>query len=163
MHLIHVIFGTGKDLNSLQMVCRAIISFLITLALIRIAGIRTFGKRSAFDNVIVIMLGSIFSRVVVGASPFVPTTLACLAFVLVHSLLGWLSVRSDLIGWLVKGEKTSLYKNGKVNDKSMHRAMVSKKDLEESIRLSINSDDLREVEEILLERTGDISVIRKNA
>lgn len=156
-----MLFGTGKDLNSLQMVCRAIISFLITLALIRIAGIRTFGKRSAFDNVIVIMLGSIFSRVVVGASPFVPTTLACLAFVLVHSLLGWLSVRSDLIGWLVKGEKASLYKNGKNNDRNMRRAMVSEKDLEESVRLSINSDDLRDVKEILLERTGDISVIKK--
>jgi len=161
MQLIHMLFGTGKDLNSLQMVCRAIISFLITLALIRIAGIRTFGKRSAFDNVIVIMLGSIFSRVVVGASPFVPTTLACLAFVLVHSLLGWLSVRSDLIGWLVKGEKASLYKNGKNNDRNMRRAMVSEKDLEESVRLSINSDDLRDVKEILLERTGDISVIKK--
>ena len=156
-----MLFGTGKDLNSLQMVCRAIISFLITLALIRIAGIRTFGKRSAFDNVIVIMLGSIFSRVVVGASPFVPTTLACLAFVLVHSLLGWLSVRSDLIGWLVNGEKASLYKNGKNNDRNMRRAMVSEKDLEESVRLSINSDDLRDVKEILLERTGDISVIKK--
>jgi uncharacterized membrane protein YcaP (DUF421 family) len=161
MHLIHVLFGTGKDLNSLQMVCRAIISFLITLLLIRIAGIRTFGKRSAFDNVIVIMLGSIFSRVVVGASPFVPTTLACLAFVLVHWLLGWLSVRSDLVGRLVKGEKASLYKNGRTNDRNMRRAMVSEKDLAESVRLRINSDNLQEVEEILIERTGDISVIRK--
>jgi uncharacterized membrane protein YcaP (DUF421 family) len=161
MHLIHMLFGTGKDLNSLQMVCRAIISFLITLLLIRIAGIRTFGKRSAFDNVIVIMLGSIFSRVVVGASPFLPTTLACLAFVLVHWLLGWLSVRSDLIGRLVKGEKASLYKNGRINDRNMRRAMVSEKDLEESVRLRINSDNLQEVEEILLERTGDISVVKK--
>jgi uncharacterized membrane protein YcaP (DUF421 family) len=161
MHLIHMLFGTGKDLNSLQMVCRAIISFLITLLLIRIAGIRTFGKRSAFDNVIVIMLGSIFSRVVVGASPFVPTTLACLAFVLVHWLLGWLSVRSDLVGRLVKGEKASLYKNGRINDRNMRRAMVSEKDLEESVRLRINSDSLQEVEEILIERTGDISVIKK--
>jgi uncharacterized membrane protein YcaP (DUF421 family) len=161
MHLIHTLFGTGKDLNSLQMVCRAIISFLITLVLIRIAGIRTFGKRSAFDNVIVIMLGSIFSRVVVGASPFVPTTLACLAFVLVHWLLGWLSVRSELIGWLVKGEKASLYKSGKINEKNMRRAMVSEKDLEESVRLRINSDDFQEVKEILIERNGDISVVRK--
>ena len=162
MHLIHMLFGTGKDLNSLQMICRAIVSFLITLILIRIAGIRTFGKRSAFDNVIVIMLGSIFSRVVVGASPFVPTTLACLAFVLVHSLLGWLSVRSDLIGRLVKGEKASLYKNGKINGKNMRRAMVSEKDLEESVRLRINSDDLQKVQEILIERNGDISVVRKS-
>jgi len=161
MEWIHMLFGTGKDLSSLQMVCRAVLAFLLTLALIRIAGIRTFGKRSAFDNVIVIMLGSIFSRVVVGASPFLPTTLACLAFVLVHSGLGWVSVRSDLIGRLVKGEREILFAEGKMNERNMRRVMVSKKDLLESVRLRLNSDNLDEVREIVLERSGEISVIRK--
>ncbi len=161
MEWIHTIFGTGKDLNSLQMVCRAVLAFLLTLVLIRIAGIRTFGKRSAFDNVIVIMLGSIFSRVVVGASPFLPTTLACLAFVLVHSGLGWVSVRSDRIGRLVKGEREVLFAEGKMNEQKMRRVMVSKKDLLESVRMRLNSDDLGEVREIALERSGEISVIRR--
>lgn len=143
------------------MICRAVLAFLITLVLIRIAGIRTFGKRSAFDNVIVIMLGSIFSRVVVGASPFVPTTLACLAFVLVHWLLGYVSVRSDFVGRLVKGEKVTLYADGKPNEANMRKAMVSEKDLKESVRLRLNSDDLSQVERIVIERNGDISVIRK--
>src|ERR1700685_3441978 len=80
MNLLHTLFGEGKDLNTLQMVCRAFVSFFLTLALIRVAGIRTFGKKTPFDNVITIMLGSIFSRVVVGASPFIPPTLACLMF-----------------------------------------------------------------------------------
>jgi uncharacterized membrane protein YcaP (DUF421 family) len=161
MEWIHTLFGTGRDLNSLQMVSRAIVSFLLTLVLIRIAGIRTFGKRSAFDNVIVIMLGSIFSRVVVGASPFIPTTLGCLAFVLVHSGLGWISVRSDVIGRLVKGERKVLYAEGKMNERNMRRVMVSQKDLMESVRLRLNSNDLGEVQEIVLERNGEISVIRK--
>jgi len=161
MELIYNLFGSGKDLTSPQMICRAVLAFLITLALIRIAGIRTFGKRSAFDNVIVIMLGSIFSRVVVGASPFVPTTLACLAFVLVHWLLGYVSVRSDLVGRLVKGEKVTLYADGKPNEANMRKAMVSEKDLKESVRLRLNSDDLSQVERIVIERNGDISVIRK--
>lgn len=161
MQLIHTLFGSGKDLTSLQMVCRSVLAFLITLALIRIAGIRTFGKRSAFDNVIVIMLGSIFSRVVVGASPFVPTTLACLAFVLVHRLFGYVSVRSDFFGRLVKGEKASLYAGDRPNQANMHKAMVSEKDLLESVRLRLNSDDLAQVREIIIERNGDISVIKK--
>ena len=163
MEWIHTLFGTGRDLNSLQMVCRAIVSFLLTLVLIRIAGIRTFGKRSAFDNVIVIMLGSIFSRVVVGASPFVPTSLACFAFVGVHWLLGYIAVRNDFVGRLVKGEKASLYVEGKPNQPNMRKAMVSEKDLEESVRLRLNSEDLAQVQEIIIERSGDISVIRKDA
>jgi uncharacterized membrane protein YcaP (DUF421 family) len=163
MEWMHTLFGTGRDLNSLQMVCRAAVAFLLTLVLIRIAGIRTFGKRSAFDNVIVIviMLGSIFIRVVVGASPFLPTTLSCLAFVLVHSGLGWVSVRSDLIGRWVKGERKVLYKEGKMDEQHMRRVMVSKKDLMESVRLRLNGDVLDQVREIELERNGEIIFVRK--
>jgi uncharacterized membrane protein YcaP (DUF421 family) len=161
MSLIHMLFGEGHDLNSLQMVCRSVLSFILTLVLIRLAGIRTFGKRSAFDNVIIIMLGSIFSRVVVGASPFLPTSLGCLAFVLVHRLLGWLSFRSDWLGRLVKGTKVSLFADGRRNEANMRKAAVSEKDLMESVRLRINSDDLQQVKEVIIERSGDISVIRK--
>ncbi len=161
MQVIHTIFGQGHDLNSLQMVCRSILAFIMTLLLIRIAGIRTFGKHSAFDNVIIIMLGSIFSRVVVGASPFLPTTLACLAFVMVHWLLGWISLRNDTIGAIVKGEKASLYNNGIQNKSNMRRAGVSEKDLLESVRLRINTDSLDQVKEIIIERNGEMSVIKK--
>lgn len=73
MDWIKVFFGEGKDLDALQMSCRSVVTFIIALVLLRLAGIRTFGKRSAFDNVIIIMLGSILSRVPVGASPFVRT------------------------------------------------------------------------------------------
>src|ERR1700760_784210 len=117
MNIIHTLFGEGKDLDSLQMVCRAIVRFFGTLVLIRIAGIRTFGKKTAFDNVVAIMLGSIFSRVVVGASPFIPTTLACLAFVLVHRFLAWLSLHSDWVGGWIKGEPLTLYANGQFNQR----------------------------------------------
>lgn len=161
MAILHTIFGQGKNLDSLQMVCRAIVCFFITLALIRIAGIRTFGKRSAFDNVITIMLGSIFSRVVVGASPFIPTTLACLAFVLVHWALGLVTLYNDRIGRWVKGEKSVLYADGKTDWKNMRQARISDKDLDESIRLKINSDNFDQVKTIIIERSGDVSVIKK--
>jgi uncharacterized membrane protein YcaP (DUF421 family) len=160
MNLLHTLFGEGKDLNTLQMVCRAFVSFFLTLALIRVAGIRTFGKKTPFDNVITIMLGSIFSRVVVGASPFIPTTLACLMFVLVHRFLAWASIYSDLIGHLVKGEASSLYSDGRVNRRNMRDACVSDKDLRESVRQRINEDDFTHVKEIVQERNGEISVIK---
>lgn len=162
MDIIYTLFGEGKDLNSLQMVCRAVVSFFLTLVLIRIAGIRTFGKKTAFDNVIVIMLGSIFSRVVVGASPFIATTLACLAFVLIHRLLAWISLYNDTVGRWVKGEATSLYADGKRNEGNMRAARISEKDLLESIRQQINEDSLEKVKEIIQERNGEVSVVKKD-
>jgi uncharacterized membrane protein YcaP (DUF421 family) len=161
MHLIQRLFGEGKDLDSLQMMCRAVVSFFLTLVLIRIAGIRTFGTRTAFDNVITIMLGSIFSRVVIGASAFIPTTLACLVFVLIHRLLAWLSLYSDTVGRWVKGEASSLYADGQPNKRNMHSARVSDKDMRESIRQRINEDSLDHVKEIIQERNGEISVVKK--
>ena len=160
MEWIKIIFGEGRDLDCLQMSCRAIVAFFETLILIRIAGIRTFGKKSAFDNVIIIMLGSILSRVVVGASPFLPTTVACLAFVLVHWLLAWLSLYNDTIGRWVKGEKSSLFKDGRPNARNMRRSRISEKDLEEGLRLRINDETFEQVKEIFIERNGEISVVK---
>jgi uncharacterized membrane protein YcaP (DUF421 family) len=161
MSWLTTLFGHGHDLNSLQMSCRAIVAFFITLALIRIAGIRTFGKKSAFDNVIIIMLGSILSRVVVGASPFIPTTVACLAFVGVHWLLGWISLYNDTVGRFVKGEKSVLYENGRVNARNMHRARISNKDLLESLRMQLNEESFAKVKEMFIERGGEISVVKQ--
>ena len=161
MEWIKIIFGEGKDLDCLQMSSRAVVAFFETLILLRIAGIRTFGKKSAFDNVIIIMLGSILSRVVVGASPFLPTTVACLAFVLVHWLLAWLSLYNDTIGRWVKGEKSSLFKDGRPNTRNMRRSRISEKDLEEGLRLKINDETFEQVKEIFIERNGEISVVKK--
>jgi uncharacterized membrane protein YcaP (DUF421 family) len=163
MEWIRIVFGEGKDLAWWQMSSRAIVAFFVTLALIRIAGIRTFGKKSAFDNVIIIMLGSILSRVVVGASAFVPTTVACLVFVLVHWLLARISVYNDLVGRYVKGEHISLYIDGRKNEENMKRCRISDKDLMEGLRLRINDESFENVQEIFLERNGEISVVKKKA
>jgi len=161
MEWIKIIFGEGSDLNCLQMSCRAVVTFFVTLVLIRIAGIRTFGKRSAFDNVIMILLGSVLSRAVVGASPYIPTVVGCLAFVLVHWVLAWLSLYNDTIGKWVKGERESLYADGKFNEKNMKRSRLSNKDVEESVRVKINAESFEDVKEIYVERSGELSVIKK--
>lgn len=158
---LETLIGHGRDLNSLQMICRAIISFFITLLFLRIAGVRTFGKRSAFDNVIIIMLGSILSRIVVGASPMIPTILACLVFVVIHSMLGWLGYYNDRIGRMIKGEASLLFSNGMEHEKNMKRTQVSRKDLLEAVRKELHQVDFEQVKEIYLERSGDLSVIKK--
>ncbi len=81
------LFGEGKDLNTLQMACRAFVVFFITLAFIRFTGMRTFGVKSAFDHCIIIMLGAVLSRSITGASAFLPTITAAFVLVLVHKIL----------------------------------------------------------------------------
>lgn len=158
---IDFFFGHGNELDSLQMACRAVLIFCIALAFVRIAGIRTFGKHSAFDNVVIIMLGAVLSRAVVGSSPFIPTCAAGLAFVIIHRILAILSFRSDKFGKLVKGEPSVLFSDGVLEKENMKRTHISEKDLYEGIRLAVNRNDLEGIRKILIERNGKISVIKK--
>ncbi len=108
MEILRDLFGEGKDLNVVQMSMRAIVIFIIALVLIRIAGLKTFGKNAAFDNIIVITLGAVLSRAIAGVSPFVPVVCASLALVLVHRFVSWLCIRSHAFGLLVKGKANTL-------------------------------------------------------
>jgi uncharacterized membrane protein YcaP (DUF421 family) len=82
--------------------------------------------------------------------------------VIIHWGLAKLSYYSDFIGMMVKGEKRSLYKDGTENKKNMSRCAISKKDLEESLRIEINDTDWQKVKEVFMERTGEISIIKKS-
>ena len=159
--IIYTLFGEGKDLDALQMGDRAFVMFFITLILIRVAGMRAFGQKSAFDMIIVIMLGAILSRAVTGDSAFWPTITAGAVLAIVHRLLGWLSMYNETIGQLVKGSKIILFKNNTLLKKNMMRCCVSYKDLQEEVRLILNETTMDNVEEIFMERSGKISIVKK--
>ena len=159
---IEFLFGTGDDLSSLQMGCRALVLYLITVVLLKISGMRTFGGKSTFDNIIAIMLGAVLSRAVVGASPFVPTVLAGLILVLSHRILAWMSMYIKGFGKVIKGEETLLYKNGQIEKENLKRCLLTNGDLMESVRLTANLNSLERVEQITMERSGRISVVIKS-
>ena len=162
MEIIHNLFGEGKNLSSLQMGCRAFVMFFIALSLIRLAGMRTFGIKSAFDNCIIIMLGAVLSRAVTGDSAFVPTVAAAIVLVAVHKILGMLSVNNKTISHIVKGKPVSIYKEGVLNTKNLKKCDLSYGDIMEEVRVKLNTNLLDNVEEIFMERTGKISIIKKS-
>ena len=156
---INELFGNGQNLTALQMGVRAFIMFFIALALIRIGGMRIFGKKTAFDNILVIMLGAVLARGVVGASPFFSTVVAAAVMVVIHKILAWLAMKHIWVGMIVKGYRRSLYKNGEYNLKNMKITSISKDDLMEGVRLEINSDNLDDVKEVYIEKNGQVSVV----
>ncbi|MDB5125273.1 MAG: hypothetical protein JWP94_3402 [Mucilaginibacter sp.] len=157
------IFGQGKDLNALQMSVRGVIIFLIALVLIRISGRRSFGIRTPLDNIIVISLGAILSRAIVGASDFVAVVVACFMIVLLHRFLGWLISRSERFAKLVEGNKILLFSEGQFNRANIKKALLCEEDIMQGIRKSALIDDLTKIDRIYIERTGEISAIKKES
>ncbi len=92
--VIGTLFGdVDTDLNALQMALRAVITFVVTVAVIRLGNKRLFGKGTAFDNVVAIMIGSVMSRAITasGSGTMLATWAAGLALIGMHWLLATLS------------------------------------------------------------------------
>jgi uncharacterized membrane protein YcaP (DUF421 family) len=156
------LFGSGEHLNPLQMGIRGFVMFFIALLLIRIGGMRIFGKKSAFDYIIIIMLGAVLARGVVGASPFISTVVASAVMILIHKVLAMLSMRYIWVGKIVKGIHRPLYENGRMDSRNMKLEAISEDDLLEAVRLQINKNSLANVAKIVIEKSGELSVIEKS-
>ncbi|TDN57746.1 YetF domain-containing protein [Paraburkholderia sp. BL10I2N1] len=162
MDMLVTLFGEGKELNSMQMAARATVVFFGALILIRISGRRSFGHRSPFDYVVAILLGATLSRVIVGASPAIPTFVASLVIVLIHRALAWACVRSRPLESLVAGVEREVYRDGHFDDDQMYAALITRADVFETARQVLSSLDLENVQAAILERNGEVSLIRKS-
>jgi uncharacterized membrane protein YcaP (DUF421 family) len=154
------VFGTGHDLDSLQMAARAVAVFIGALVCIRISGRRSFGQRSPFDYVVAILLGATLSRAIVGASPAVPTLVASLVIVVLHRVLAWGCLLSPMLERVVGGVERELYRDGRFDERQMSAALITRTDLLETARQQLGAGDLSEVRVATLERNGEISLLR---
>lgn len=162
MDTLYSLVGHGQQLTALQMSVRAFSMFFIMLVLIRLAGMRTFAKKSAFDNILVIMLGAILARGVVGASPYWSTVAAATVMVALHRIIALLSVKSKIIEKWVKGTYIKLYQDGHLINKNLQKTGMSENDLHESLRLETKKLSLKEIDTAFMETNGRISFILKD-
>lgn len=163
METINDLLGIETQrLAAYQLLCRVVVLFFYAVFLIRITGIRTLGKRSVFDALVAITIGTLFGNAIFNTDQhFGIFLLAALALLLLHRLIGWLSYRYRRVGWFFKGEKILLYKAGERLDPNCRKENISEEDMEQAIRILLGQRSLDNVDEIYLERSGEISVIKK--
>jgi len=155
------LLGTGENLSMIQMGIRALIMFFIALLLVRFGGMRILGRKSGVDFVIIIMLGAVLARGIVGASPFISTVFAGFVMIVINKVLAQISTRVPYLGNLMKGKPVVLYKNGQIQWHHMDRLGVSRTDLLTSLRLETHSKHLDEIDIAMMEPNGRISFTLK--
>lgn len=153
--------GQKGDVSWWQMSIRGAIVLAFGLLLVRFPGQRIFGKSSAFDIVLAVLVGSNLSRALTGNSPFLATLAATGAIVLIHWAVAHLATRSRAISWLAKGAVVRLVADGRPDRTNMRRHGLTQGDLEEAMRKQ-GIADLTKVEAAFLERNGSISVVKKS-
>lgn len=156
----------GLDAETLsvgQMAARAIITFVVTVVIVRLGDKRLFGKATAFDFIVSIMIGSIMSRAITNSSPLLPTWTAGLVLIALHWLLATLAFHLDWFGPLVKGNAVKLMEDGRIDRDGMQEASVTRNELEQAMRTAGEEPDLTNVQSAYMERDGSISIIPRSS
>ncbi|OHV74394.1 hypothetical protein [Ensifer sp. LCM 4579] len=97
-----------QEITWWQMTVRAVIVFAYGLIAIRFAGRHAFGKSSALDIVLSVIIGSSLSRALTGNAPLVATLAAMTALVAIHAILSRLSINWQGLDILLKVVSVSL-------------------------------------------------------
>src|ERR1041385_6458920 len=150
-----------KDLTFVQVSLRGIVVFLATLIMVRLGHKRPLAQKTPFDAILLVILASVLSRAINGSAAFFATLGGGVVLVLVHRLFAHLAYHSHGFGILVKGRPDTIVRDGECDFEMMRRNHVSTHDLEEDMRLDVHTDDLSKIRLARVERSGDISFIKK--
>jgi uncharacterized membrane protein YcaP (DUF421 family) len=139
---------------------RAVLIYAGGFILIRLGKHRLLGHSTPFDIVLGIVLGSLLSRAINGVASVPVTIAAAAALISFHTFVSWLARRSHAIEEAVRGRPAVIIRDGRIQSDNMRRADLSAGDLEEALRLRAGLSEATSVAQALLERNGEISVIR---
>jgi uncharacterized membrane protein YcaP (DUF421 family) len=158
---INEILGSQDgELSWYQMAVRAAIAYFAVLLMIRFGNKRFLGKLTSHDIILAIILGSIVSRGITGPSPLFATLITATILVVLHGILSYGAIKFDFISNLLKGSKRTLIEDGKMDKDAMKQSRITEDDIMMEARKNgiIEMDDIQYA---YLERSGDISIIRK--
>ena len=154
------LFGTTAQVSALQECARAVLIFAYGLLLIRVAGRRVFGRWSALDIIVSIIVGSNLSRALTGSAPLFGTILATTLLMLLHLVFAHLAARSRFLSRLFEGAPIALSEEGRLSENAQRRHAISEADLNEALRQS-GLEHLGEANRITLEPSGRLTVIKR--
>jgi uncharacterized membrane protein YcaP (DUF421 family) len=151
-----------EQLTSIQVSLRAVLVYLVLIAYVRFAKKRFLSQATAFDVILVIIIGSISSRAISGTAPFFASLAGTLVLILVHWVISFFAKDSERLSYLAKGVDTVLIRDGHVDRKAVRTSHISNDDLYEDLRQQ-GVESPREVKSARLERSGKLSVIKKES
>jgi len=158
------VFGVQNHLLVPQEAARAVLLFFYGLLLLRISGPRMFGRWSALDVVISIMVGSALARAMTGGAPLAGTMMAAAVMVLLHVGLAHWAARNPAVARLIEGKAITLVDHGRIDHQARQRCRISEADLHEALRQNGVDGEahLDNVKVVTLEPSGHLSVVKRD-
>lgn len=138
-------------------VVTAVVIYAAVIAFTRIAGLRSFSKISSFDFAMTVAVGAIIGRVVL-VDVSLLGGIVTLTTLFVLQWLVALGRRRLGLQRIVDNQPVVLYIDGALSEDGMRRCRLTRQDVFERVRLQ-GITRLDDVDAIVMERSGDISVM----
>jgi uncharacterized membrane protein YcaP (DUF421 family) len=160
-----ILLGLGvepRNLTFLQCSIRGVIVIVAGVAMVRLGSKRALAEKTAVDTLTIVIVASVLSRSINGPSPLFASIGAGFVLVLFHRALMSAACRWHTVGNLIKGTSDVIIRDGQPLQKAMNANQVSQHDLEEDLRLNASTEDASTIKIARVERSGDISFIKKD-
>lgn len=141
-------------------VLRASVVYLVILGFVRLSGKRTIGQFTAFDTILLVLIGTAVQNSLIGDDVSLLGGLILAAtLIALNYAVAALTARSRLASRVLEGAPVLLARGGEVYEGVLRREQVSEEDFNEAMRRA-GCRDREEVEFAFLESHGHITVMR---
>lgn len=145
-------------------VLKACIVYFALWAIVRVAGRRTLAEMTAFDFVLLLIIGGTTQRAITGQDYSLTNALILVAtFVTIDVVLSLIELKSPLVRRILNATPTILVENGRLLTRRMRAARVTEDNILDSARRLHGLERMDHIKFAILESTGDISIIPVDA
>ncbi|PQJ78603.1 DUF421 domain-containing protein [Polaribacter porphyrae] len=142
----------------LETIFASFLIFLIIIIYTRIIGLRSFAKFTAYDFAFTIAIGSIISSILTSSTTLVHGAIAIASLLGLTFLFSFLQKKSSAISSLLSNKPLLLMDKDQILYDNLKKGRIEKSQLIAKLR-EANVLNFKQVEAVVLESTGDISVL----
>jgi uncharacterized membrane protein YcaP (DUF421 family) len=138
----------------------ALLYFVLMILLRTIAGRRTMGEMTAFDLLLLLIVGDITQEFLVGDDASLTGVVIVIStFVVIDVALSLLQQRFTLVSHWVEGVPTVLCRNGELDEEALRKARIREDEILAAARQSQGIDRREDIKLAMLEANGKISIV----
>lgn len=143
----------------LEILFRAAVCVATVVALTRLNGLRSFSKMSSYDFAVTVACGSVIASSIISPKENLLLGVGALvALFVVQSLISFVRTASPKVRKSIENDPVLVMENGEILHQNLRDTRMTEADLFGKLR-EANAFDLRRVHAVILEPTGDVSVL----
>lgn len=140
-----------------------IMAYAAIVIIVRVSGKRSLSQLNAFDFIVTVAIGSVLASTIINKDvTIVQGITAFLVLIILQFIISKLAVHSKKFSKYIKSKPVLLFYNNEFRYENMKKERVVENEIKQAIRSNGNGD-MSDVNAVILETDGSISIINKKS